>query len=212
MTATGKTECESCGEPLAGGSFGGVCPRCLLMGGATQQGMCPADCVPAPREVEEALEDYDVSMVIGRGGMGVVYRARQRSLAREVALKLLPGGGLDPEFAARFTREAQITARLDHPSIVPVHEMGYDAAGRGYYTMRLVQGRVLGEVFRLALRQEEGWNVTRAAGVMVKVCQAVAYAHGKNVVHRDLKPSNIMAGALGEVYVMDWGPGDHSGH
>lgn len=165
----------------------------------------PARELPGPEEVQAALEDYAVEKVLGHGGMGVVYRARQLSLNREVALKLLPSGGLDPEFAERFTREAQITARLDHPGIVPVYEMGYDARGRGYYTMRLVQGRGLGEVFSMARRERESWSLARAAGVMVRVCQAVAHAHGRGVVHRDLKPSNIMAGALGEVYVMDWG-------
>ncbi len=175
------------------------------MGGATLPSARAVPDFPGPEEVQAALEDYAVVAVIGRGGMGVVYRARQLSLNREVALKLLPGGALDPEFAARFTREAQITARLDHPGIVPVYEMGYDAKGRGYYTMRLVQGRVLGEVLSMARQEREGWSLARAVGVMVRVCQTVAYAHGRGVVHRDLKPSNIMAGALGEVYVMDWG-------
>ena len=200
----GRT-CEMCGAPIRGGAFGGLCPRCLLTGGSSTGDSRQPSHAMSPQEVQEALEDYEVAAIIGRGGMGVVYRARQLGLDREVALKVLHGGGLDPEFAARFTREAQITARLDHPSIVPVHEMGYDAQGRGYYTMRLVHGRVLGEIFRHAIRQREGWNLARAAGVMVKVCQAVAYAHGKGIVHRDLKPSNIMAGTLGEVYVMDWG-------
>ncbi len=177
---------------------------------------------------------------IARGGMGVVLRVRDRNLDRTLALKrmLAPPdeAGTEIEVArfARFMEEAQITAQLDHPSIVPIHELGEDEEGRTYYTMRLVKGRELGEVIRevhgdrqsVAASRESAadfsketnaafsrdtatgnrsWNLTRVVGVLVRVCQTMAYAHGRGVIHRDLKPANIMVGDLGEVYVMDWG-------
>ena len=107
--------------------------------------------------------------------------------------------------AARFLEEAQITGQLDHPGIVPVHELGLDAEGRLYFTMKLVKGRELREVFELVRKDEDGWNLPRALGVLLRVCEAMAYAHDKRVIHRDLKPSNLMVGRFGEVFVMDWG-------
>jgi len=99
----------------------------------------------------------------------------------------------------------QVTAQLDHPGIVAVHELGLDAAGRAYFTMKLVKGRDLGRIFELARAEQEGWNLPRAVGALIKACQAVAFAHTKGVIHRDLKPANVMVGRFGEVYVMDWG-------
>jgi WD40 repeat protein len=116
-----------------------------------------------PEELNAALEDFEVTELVGRGGMGAVYRARETKLNREVAIKLLAReAGADPEFAERISREAQVTARLDHPSIVPVYAVGYDAQRRFYYSMRLVRGRELGEIFRMANEGREGWNVARS--------------------------------------------------
>jgi serine/threonine-protein kinase len=106
---------------------------------------------------------------------------------------------------ARFIDEARITGQLDHPGIVPVHEIAVDARGAVYFTMPLVRGRDLRAIFALARTGREGWNLTRAVGVILKVCETVAFAHVKGVVHRDLKPANIMVGPFGEAYVMDWG-------
>jgi formylglycine-generating enzyme required for sulfatase activity/tRNA A-37 threonylcarbamoyl transferase component Bud32 len=106
---------------------------------------------------------------------------------------------------ARFLEEARVTGQLDHPGIVPVHELGIDHNGCIFFTMKLVEGRNLRRIFELASRGEEGWSVTRAVGVLLKVCEAMAYAHSKDVIHRDLKPANVMVGRFGEVYVMDWG-------
>src|SRR5262249_15892429 len=106
---------------------------------------------------------------------------------------------------ARFLEEAQVTGQLDHPGIVPVHEIGLDQNGRIYFTMRLVQGRDLRQIVELVHEGKDGWNQTRALGVILKVCEAMAYAHSKGVIHRDLKPANVMVGYFGEVYVMDWG-------
>jgi WD40 repeat protein/serine/threonine protein kinase len=164
---------------------------------------------------------------IARGGMGIVLRVRDRTLDRTLAMKrmLAPpsedDGGIEVARFARFMEEAQITAQLDHPSIIPIHELGEDEEGRTYYTMRLVKGRALSEVLaevhgtadaadgvreRLSpAPSSTSWNLPRLVGVLVRVCQTVAYAHAKGVIHRDLKPANIMVGDLGEVYVMDWG-------
>lgn len=190
--------CKTCGSSFKAGAFGGKCPRCMM--GMASAGSRPGSFEVLPAgELDDALPEFEVHELVGRGGMGAVYRARQLDLDREVAIKLLaPDAGADPEFAERFSREAQVTAKLDHPGIVPVYGVGYDALGRCYYTMRMVRGRELGEIFR-------SWSLARSVAVIVRVCQAMAFAHGKGVVHRDLKPSNIMVGDLGEVYIMDWG-------
>jgi serine/threonine-protein kinase len=149
---------------------------------------------------------YELQGEIARGGMGVVVKAFDRELAREVALKVLRDElAAEPRLVQRFLAEARVTARLDHPGIVPVHEVGRDAHGRAYFAMRLVRGRELKRIIELARAGAEGWSRTRALSVIQKVCEAMAYAHGKGVIHRDLKPSNVMVGEFGEVYVMDWG-------
>lgn len=153
------------------------------------------------------IDGYRVQSLIGRGGMGSVFRAIEIDLDREVALKVLdraaPGQSADS--VSRFTREAKITAKLNHPAIVPVYQIGLDDQARCYYTMRCVEGSTLKDVFALSRENKSGWNLPRAIAVMVRVCQSIAFAHQHGVIHRDLKPSNVMAGSLGEVYVLDWG-------
>ncbi len=184
----------------------------------------PIDTPPPPQQQPELLERlrtqrasyerYEIECELAHGGMGVVYRAWDRDLRRVVAMKVLRDERLrfergDPlvreRTLARFVDEAQITGQLDHPGIVPVHELGLDAEGRLFFTMPLVRGRELGRLFALARERREGWSLPRLLAVFVRVCEAVAYAHSKGVVHRDLKPSNVMVGAFGETYVMDWG-------
>ena len=153
---------------------------------------------------------YFVQREVGRGGMGVVYKARDERLGRSLALKIMRGGAdvrsgdtrLD---SARFLEEARLSAQLDHPGLVPVHDLEQDPQLGIYFTMRLVKGKHLGEIFRYAREKSHGWNLPRAIGAIVKACDAIAYAHSKKVIHRDLKPSNIMVGRFGAVYVMDWG-------
>ncbi len=152
---------------------------------------------------------------IGRGGMGVVIRTWDEDLRRHVALKVVLGSAraestgdtpqLDALTLGRFLEEAQVTGQLDHPGIVPVHELGLDAKGQVYFAMRLVKGQTLEQVLQKVQDGHEGWSPTRTLGVILRACEAVAFAHSKNVVHRDLKPDNIMVGRFGEVYVMDWG-------
>ncbi|MEX1024546.1 MAG: protein kinase [Planctomycetota bacterium] len=156
---------------------------------------------------------YRLGEEVGRGGMGTVVRVWDQDLRRTLAMKVLtatpsPDGPIadkDEERLSRFLEEAQITGQLDHPGIVPVHDMGIGEDGRLYFTMRLVRGRELKEVLDLARENKDGWTLTRAIGLILKVCEAMAFAHSKGVVHRDLKPSNVMVGRFGEVYVMDWG-------
>ena len=205
MDADESLTCPKCGSAYKATAFAGQCPQCLMGAASAGSGFAGFEVLP-PEELNSALEEFEVTELVGRGGMGAVYRAMETRLGREVAIKLLAReAGADPEFAERFAREAQVTAKLDHPSIVPVYGVGYDALGRCYYSMRLVRGRELGEIFQMANEGRDGWTLSRAVAVIVRVCQAVAFAHGKGVVHRDLKPSNIMVGALGEVYIMDWG-------
>jgi len=146
---------------------------------------------------------------VGRGGMGRVFAAHDPELAREVAVKVVRDpDGQTTERLARFVSEAQITAQLQHPGIVPVHDIGVTADGAVYYVMKRVQGRSLRQLLdaldeRPALWQE--WTMHRLLSALVQVCDAVAFAHEHGVLHRDLKPDNILLGAFGEVLVVDWG-------
>ena len=142
------------------------------------------------RQLSEAPERYRVEREIGRGGMGVVYEAWDSQLDRPVALKVIDFGPIE---------EARIAAQLEHPGLVPVYDSGTLPDGRAYYAMRLVRGRRLDEF----LRQEP--RLGERLRVLVKVSDAVAFAHDRGVIHCDLKPQNIMVGGFGEVFVMDWG-------
>ncbi len=156
---------------------------------------------------------YRIRGEIGRGGMGVVLRVWDEDLRRHLAMKLIlqPGQSAkhssaeDPRTISRFLEEAQITGQLDHPGIVPVHELGVDAEGRAYFTMKLVRGESLARILERVRDRVPPWTLPRVVGVLVKVCEAMAYAHDKGVAHRDLKPANVMVGRFGEVYVTDWG-------
>jgi serine/threonine-protein kinase len=147
---------------------------------------------------------YQLGEEIGRGGMGEVHRARDPHLDRELAVKVLSGDGHDhPELLRRFVEEAQVCSQLQHPGIVPVHDLGTLPDGRPFFAMKLVKGRTLADLLRE--RPTPADDLPRFLGVFEPVCQAVAYAHSKGVLHRDLKPSNVMVGAFGEVQLMDWG-------
>jgi formylglycine-generating enzyme required for sulfatase activity/serine/threonine protein kinase len=162
-----------------------------------------------------AETQYKLRGEVARGGMGAILKVWDENLRRDLAMKVVlkPGGGdepasvddVDPKQIKRFLEEAQVTGQLDHPGVVPVHALGLDEKRTLYFTMRLVRGRDLQKIFDFVQSGEEGWNPTRALGVMLKVCEAMAYAHSKGILHRDLKPANIMVGRFGEVYVMDWG-------
>lgn len=141
---------------------------------------------------------YEVREPVGQGGMGVVYRAYDRVLAREVALKILRPDLAGPDVGDRLAREARILARLEHPGVVPVHDAGTLADGRAYYVMKLVRGARLEDAVL-------GLPLAEVLRLFLRVCETVGFAHAQSVVHRDLKPSNIMVGPYGEVLVLDWG-------
>lgn len=157
-----------------------------------------------PSSVEEKYEDRGE---VGHGGMGTVHRVFDRHLRRETALKLLkPEVGFKHREIQRFIDEAQITGQLDHPNIVPIHELGQDQTGAQYFTMKLVQGENLENAIAIAGEDRlEPETLAELLKIFVKVCEAVAFAHSRGVIHRDLKPANIMVGEFGQVYVMDWG-------
>jgi serine/threonine protein kinase len=142
-------------------------------------------------------ERYEIRGRIGRGGMGVVYAARDRILDREVAIKVHDDLHL-ASVASRLLGEARILGRLEHPGIVPVHDAGTLPDGRVYYVMKLVRG----EPLDVAARSH---SLNERLDLFLRICETVSFAHARGVVHRDLKPGNIMLGAFGEVLVMDWG-------
>ena len=153
-------------------------------------------------------ERYIVEAEIARGGMGAVLRVVDCDIRREIAIKYLLDQN-NPTKKQRFVEEAQITGQLEHPNIVPIHELGVDAQNRLFFSMKMVKGRSLAQVLH-ELRQnpktaEKEFPLGRLLNVFVNICNGMAYAHSRNVIHRDLKPANLMIGDFGEVYVMDWG-------
>lgn len=151
----------------------------------------------AVREPDLSQTKYRLAGVAGSGGMGTVYVVEDVELRRRVALKVMEVP--DPGFEARLRREAQVLARLEHPGIVPVHDVGTLPDGRTYYTMKWVQGDRLDRYLSgpVALRDR--------LRLLLRIAEPVAFAHAHGVVHRDLKPENVMVGAFGEVLVLDWG-------
>jgi serine/threonine protein kinase len=142
---------------------------------------------------------YSLLERLARGGMGVVYAARDEKLGRRVALKVLDAPDRNNELARRLMREAQVLARLEHPGIVPVHDVGTLQDGRVFYTMKFVEGH------RLDKHIEAVASVPDRLRLFLRICDAVAFAHARGVLHRDLKPANVMVGPFGEVLVLDWG-------
>jgi WD40 repeat protein/predicted Ser/Thr protein kinase len=160
--------------------------------------------VPDPQDgtgkVVRYFGDYELAQEIGRGGMGVVYRARQTTLDRLVAVKLLPGAVFaDPQSRQRFRDEARAAAQLQHPNIVAIHEVG-EHGGQPYFSMDFVEGRTLA-----ALIRDQPPTARESARLLLKVAQAIHYAHQRGILHRDLKPSNILIDALGQPRVTDFG-------
>lgn len=153
----------------------------------------------ATRILTGAEADFRLLELVGTGGMGVVYEAVQTSMDRSVAVKRAnPGEVADAEGAQAFLREAELTGKLEHPNIIPVHEVGQDESGHLFYVMKLVEGRPWS-----SLLKEHALEVN--LGLLARVMEAMAFAHARGVVHRDLKPENVMLGPFGEVYVVDWG-------
>jgi eukaryotic-like serine/threonine-protein kinase len=154
----------------------------------------------------ELLRRFEDEGEIGRGGMSSVRRVHDKNLLRKVAMKVLdPDLAREPRIVQAFLEEAQITAQLDHPNLIPIHDLGVDEDGTHYFTMRLVRGHTLSDW--IDSREDLGSpeSLQEGLGILIKVCDALAFAHSRSVLHCDLKPANIMVGAYGEVYLMDWG-------
>ncbi|MBN1419205.1 MAG: SUMF1/EgtB/PvdO family nonheme iron enzyme [Planctomycetes bacterium] len=174
--------------------------------GASAQPPEPAAAPPAP---EVLGGRYEIEAEIGRGGMGRIVRAYDRQLDRRVAVKVLRGAGVSPERLDRLVEEARATARLEHPNIAPIYDVGVDPEGAPFFVMRMVRGRTLKEILRdIALGRPEvcrHYSIVRLAQILQQVARGAHFAHAKGVIHRDIKPGNIMVGDFGEVLLMDFG-------
>ncbi len=203
--------CSECGNVLPADAPEGLCPSCLLNSGLSSGWMMsprkptmtpvPGPFVaPPPAELARHFPQLEIVELLGQGGMGAVYQARQTKLDRLVALKVLPPHLVqDPAFAERFTREARALARLNHPNIVSVHDFG-ESGGLYYFIMEYVDGASLREVLlegRLAPAE--------SLKIVSQLCDALQYAHDEGIVHRDIKPENILLDKKGRVKIADFG-------
>ena len=162
------------------------------------------------KEAKENMARYIMGKRLGSGAIGQVIEATDEHLGRNVAIKILQdNNGIDRDRIARFIAEAQIIAQLEHPTIVPVHEIGRMPGGLPYFTMKQVKGQLLSEVINDMRVNNEKKDMRRYTTRLLRrfssLCNGIAYAHSKGVVHRDLKPDNIMIGEYGEIQIMDWG-------
>jgi len=211
--------CPRCQSPMSGSGQEAYCPRCagrLLLG--TSDGGDSADSLP-PKTILR-LGEYELGAELGRGAMGVVYRARQPRLTREVAVKVILASRFAGDAARkRFLAEAELAAQLDHPNIVPIYEVGETPDGP-FYAMKLVEGGTLADQLIRSSRREEAHSkiqersepphvgcyvVKGAAALLAKIARAVHHAHQRGVLHRDLKPGNILLDGQGEPHVTDFG-------
>ncbi len=172
----------------------------------------PPEVDPAPAPLHEATFDarYEDRARLGEGGMGEVRLCKDRRIGREIAVKVIKDGqGSGGDARVRFEREARVQGQLEHPSVVPVYDLGIRADGSAFFTMKRVRGETLEEVVdRLRGGDAEAaatHNRRKMLGAFSSLCLAVAFAHSRRVLHRDLKPGNIMLGAYGELYILDWG-------
>jgi serine/threonine protein kinase len=171
-----------------------------------------AEALPSPGAFRGAAADerYAVKNALGKGGMGEVFLCADGWIGREVAMKVALGGPSAPvHLRARFIREALVQGQLEHPSVVPVYDLGIRPDGSAYFTMKRVRGETLEEVLEKLRAGDPEAAAThtrrRLLGAFSGVCLAIAFAHARGVLHRDLKPANIMLGAYGELYILDWG-------
>ena len=199
-------KCPSCSHDIPEHAPAGICPKCLLQAGigngSAAATVAPQGTylVPAADSLIGKFPNLEIEYLIGQGGMGAVYKARQTNLDRVVALKILsPQLGDDPTFAERFTREARTLAKLSHPNIVTVFDFGV-ADSMHYLVMEFIDGVNLRDTI---LATE--YDPAEALAVIGQVCDALQYAHDAGVVHRDIKPENILVDKNGGVKIADFG-------
>jgi tRNA A-37 threonylcarbamoyl transferase component Bud32 len=204
------TRCPRCGTELTAGTPEKLCPRCLLLAGLESQGVkaaspptavyVPGFAAPTPEELGRLFPQLEILELLGKGGMGAVYKARQRGLDRHVALKILPPEvGIDNAFSERFTREAKALAQLNHPNIVGVFDSG-NVNGLYFFLMEYVDGVNLRQALRAG-----NLKPAEALKIVPQICDALQFAHDEGVVHRDIKPENILLDKRGRVKIADFG-------
>ena len=199
-----EQKCPQCGAPLPSGVLAGLCPACLFKQGAAADTAAPPETAPfQPPSVEEVARLFpqlEIIALIGKGGMGAVYQARQPALDRMVAIKILPPQTASgPGFTERFNREARALARLSHPNIVAVHEFG-QVNGLSFFIMEFVDGLNLRELERAGKL-----SAREALQIVPQICEALQFAHDEGIVHRDIKPENILLDKKGRVKIADFG-------
>ena len=183
----------------------GLCPRCLLAMNLRTRTMPTGEGAasippPSPAELEQKFPQFEIIECLGRGGMGIVYKARQKALDRIVAIKILAGEWQDdPGFAERFEKEAKLLARLNHPNIVTIHDFG-NASGLYYIAMEFIDGVNVRDLLRDGKLEPE-----QALAIIPPICEALQFAHNHGVVHRDIKPENILLDREGRVKIADFG-------
>ena len=202
-----ELKCPRCGATLDAAVANGICPACLLKQAALGTG---ADSFPAmpwtPPSVDElaaAFPQLEVLELIGQGGMGAVYKARQKSLGRLVALKILaPQHAANPDFAERFSREAKVLAEVSHPNIVTVHDFGQAGQAEKFYflTMEFVDGVNLRQAMTAGRL-----TPPQALAIVPPICEALQFAHDRGIVHRDIKPENLLLDKEGRIKIADFG-------
>ena len=198
--------CPRCKSPLVADAPEGLCPACLLAGGLVPSPGTAATTpwtaaqVSAIADLAPHFPQLEIIELLGQGGMGAVYKARQKHLDRFVALKVIPPAAAnEPAFAERFAREARALARLNHPNIVMVHDFG-EAGGIYYLLMEFVDGSNLRQAMGAGHLQPQ-----EAIAIVPLVCDALQYAHDQGVVHRDVKPENVLLDKSGHVKIADFG-------
>jgi len=196
--------CPECGKPVPAGSQHQLCPACLMAQAIASQSAdgqaAPGAAPPSPEEIAGKFPQFEIIECLGRGGMGVVYKARQKSLNRLVAIKILaPEREHDARFAERFAREAELLAKLSHPRIVTIHDFG-ETGGLYYLVMEFVDGVNLSDLLRDGKLAPE-----QALAIVPEICDALQFAHEHGVVHRDIKPENVLLDRHGRVKVADFG-------
>jgi eukaryotic-like serine/threonine-protein kinase len=203
---TNPIRCPRCGTELTAGSPDKLCPRCLLMAGLNEHpspptaAYSPGFASPTPEDLSRFFPQLEILELLGRGGMGAVYKARQRGLDRLVALKILPPDvGTDVAFAERFQREGKALAQLNHPNIVSIYDSG-QVDGLYFFLMEFVDGVNLRQAMRAGTLKS-----SQALKIVPQICDALQFAHEEGVVHRDIKPENILLDKRGRVKIADFG-------